>query len=723
MKSYLNWSVGYSDSALSIPKEFFLANVPGSVQLDYIREKNLPDFRYKDNIKNYLWMQDKYWVYSASYTPVKKENENSFLIVNGVDYKYEIFINDDSVCAYEGMYKKQVVDLNAYSQKIEIKIIIYPAPKSDLDFVYAETRDEANQCCKPAVSYGWDFHPRFIPLGIWDEVYIYTTKKTNYIEPTVRYELSDDRKNAKVFFENGTDNSDWKFFDPNGKEIANFKGQSKELFLCDIVLWWCNGYGNANLYHWLMTNDEGESYEGNIGFRTVELVKPSCTWCELGKYPMTRNTPPICIKLNGVEIFSKGTNYVAPEIFYSEIDYDRYYEQLAFIKNANINYIRCWGGAIVPKSYFYDICDKLGLFVWQEFPLSCNNYLSTKSYLDVLHSEATAIVNRVKFHPCLMLWCGGNELFNSWSKMTDQSLALRILNMVTLKETPEIPFLPTAPVMGMAHGAYDFIYEPERIEVFEALSNSRCTGYTEIGIPSYSNIDTLRLIAPCEELKIREDEIADFHNAEHQKRWILERYFPSTDDIEELIGESQYLQAIGLQFVFEEARRQKPYCSMVGNWCFNEPWPCVDNNSIMSYPNSLKPAYYNVAAACRSVLVSAKIHRLVYVAGQTLEFDLTLLNDSLCKIDDGRVNVIIQIGDTSENVLSWDYKNVKINTNLFGPTVRYSLPFVENAETVKIILESGAYSSEYTLLYKLPNAKQNAPIKLNSLDKQKGDAP
>ena len=105
----------------------------------------------------------------------------------------------------------------------------------------------------------------------------------------------------------------------------------------------------------------------------------------------------------------------------------------------NLLYIRKFS-KITLKS----ICDELGIMVWQEFPLACNNYVATPHYLQVLEQEATAIVKKIRRHPCHVLWCGGNELFNDWSGMTDQSLALRLLNKICYENDMEKPFIMTA---------------------------------------------------------------------------------------------------------------------------------------------------------------------------------------------------------------------------------------------------------------------------------------
>ena len=334
----------------------------------------------------------------------------------------------------------------------------------------------------------------------------------------------------------------------------------------------------------------------------------------------------------------------------------------------------------------------------------------------MLESEATAIIDRIKQHVCLMFWCGGNELFNNWSCMTEQDKPIRLMHTLTFLKTPEIPFLPTSPVMGMAHGPYSFNLRDGR-EVIEVLAESRNTAYTEFGGAGFSPIETLELISELDAFSSIDEnnELAVKHGC-HWLEMQIERYFGKVEGLDRLIECGQFLQCVGQQFIFEEARRQKPYCSIVSNWCFNEPWPNTGNNSLVSYPNYIKPVYYAVSNACRSVLASARYRKLVNIAGETLDFDLFLLNDSLKKLPDGTVKVFIQVGEGEKvNVLNWEYKDVPICTNAEGPTVRYKLPFVNGADTLSIILECGEYSSKYTLLYRLPKAPANAPKKMNAI--------
>lgn len=718
MKHLLNWQVGFCDSADTRPEEYFPATVPGAVQLDYAKQYNLPDYRKGTNYKEYKWMEDKYWVYTAEFDSANVGQANKlFFVTKGIDYQYDILVNGEKVCSYEGMYRSQEIDISAcIGGKAKIEVVVYPAPKSTLPEVHKDTRDEANQSCKPAVSYGWDFHPRLVPLGIWEEVYVEETLRKELLKPEVSYKLSEDLTKATVYFKaEGATDAKWELCDPDGKVVFTGAGEKAEAVLEDVKLWWCNGYGEPNLYTWSVSAENTETKSAKIGFRTIALVKAKGSWNEKLNYPMSRNTPPITFVLNGQVVFMKGSNWVAPEIFYGTLNYDRYYEQLSLVKKANLNFVRCWGGAVINKQSFFEICDELGIMVWQEFPLACNRYEGTEHYISVFKNEAPAIIDLVKPHPCLMLWCGGNELFNNWSCMTEQDEVMRLMNKYTYEKTWGIPFISTAPVMGMAHGPYSFLARNNE-EVIGFMPDCHNTAYTEFGCGGFSTMETLDMIGDREELMPmnKDNQLA----CEHGTHWCglpIEEYFGKVEKLEDIVSCGQMMQSATQSFIFEEARRQKPYCSIVSNWCFNEPWPNTGNNSLVSYPTSIKPVYYAVTNACRSVLASARYRKFSYVAGETLDFDVYLLNDSLNKIDDGTVKISVQVGDRKEELMNWDYKNVGINTNAVGPTIRYELPYIEDADTVKIILECGEYSSKYTMLYRLPQKPANAPKKMNAI--------
>jgi beta-mannosidase len=132
-------------------------------------------------------------------------------------------------------------------------------------------------------------------------------------------------------------------------------------------------------------------------------------WSKPNKYPMSRSNPPICLELNGKRIFAKGTNMPTPEIFPGIVTKERYQQMLTLVKNANMNIVRMWGGCGIQKNVYYNLCDEMGIMVWQEFPLACNHYgaYDCDHYCRVLNEEAKSIIKRLRNNVSLVLWCGG----------------------------------------------------------------------------------------------------------------------------------------------------------------------------------------------------------------------------------------------------------------------------------------------------------------------------
>ena len=493
-------------------------------------------------------------------------------------------------------------------------------------------------------------------------------------------------------------------YDPDGAIV--YRGAEPIFALDNVRLWWCNGQGEPNLYRW--TAESGsDRKEGHIGFRTVRLVRNEGAEIP-GYFPKSRYPAPITIELNGRRIFAKGSNWVNPELFFGRITEETYHTQIALAKDANMNIFRCWGGAGINKDAFYALCDQYGIMVWQEFMLACNNYIGTPHYLAILEQEATSIIKHLRRYPSLVLWCGGNELFNGWSGMDDQSHALRLLNKLCYEYDFDRPFLMTSPVDGMAHGGYTFYESLTGRDVFQIFNNSHNTAYTEFGVPSIAPLENLQAIIPAEELfPIRDTPAWRLHHGVGswtEETWacsdILDRYFGADTSIEARIFHSQWLQSTGYQAIFEEARRQWGHCSMAINWCWCEPWICAANNSLIAYPAKPKPAYFAVRNSLRPTLASARISKFDWNGGEMFTAEIWYLNDSPQDTSD-TVHIRVVLGDTEYDLLTWHTSTVEANTNKLGPSVHLKLPLHADADLLQLILTTeNGLGSEYRLLFR-----------------------
>lgn len=706
MKFYQKWT----GENLSSEKGFlFPAKVPGNIQSDFAVAKNFGDIQFADNHKKFIPYEDDFWQYSTTLSYDKRNGEKVFFVSRGINYKCDISLNGEKLLFHEGMFSKIEIDL---TEKLKMKdnvltVTIYPHPKrkgADKD-----TRDEADDSVNPPVYYGWDWNPRLLISGIWDETYIETRDEFFIGNCEVITSLSDDFSIGTVNCSFDSDKScDITLYDQKGKKV--YCGKNKTFTVNNPNLWWCNGQGEPYLYSYEITNGK-EKVTGKVGFKKLRLLQNAgATGPEV--FPKTRYEAPMTIELNGRRIFAKGSNWVNPELFWGEITKERYEKLILLAKECNMNILRMWGGAGAPKESFYDICDRVGILLWQEFPLACNNYKDGENYMRILEQEATAMIKKFRSHPSLCFWCGGNELFNSWSGMDEQSKPLRLLNKLCYELDYDRPFLYTSPLYGVAHGGYMLYATDQGGDPLQQFQKANNIAYTEFGVPAIADMDTLKDIIPKDELfPINPTDAWIAHHGFYawgKSTWVcqdvFERYFGTPKSLEEFIEKAQWLESEGYRGAFEEMRRQWPHCSMAINWCFNEPWKTVAGNNLIAYPDKPRKCYYYVKNALRPTLFSAKVKKLDFLEGDTFEAEIWLINDSNEKYS-GKVKVTAKVGDKVFD-LSEYYFSVSERENQRGATVRFVLPAADTDRIILSLKADGKTDSEYEFLYRRKEIKE-----------------
>ncbi len=384
MRRYeIQWNVGHCPTPDQVPKERVPAVVPGAVQLDWARAHGWGSHHYADNWRDYLWMEDVYWSYLTRLeVPELGDGERLYFVCGGVDYRFQVRLNGEIVHEQEGMFTPFELDLTGQVRSGDmLKVLVFPAPKSRPE---PADRVQANQCCKPAVSYSWDFHPRLIPLGIWQETYLEVRPACHLRHAEVRYTLADDFSYAEVTTEialsqPGEGTIRWQLCDRRGIPVITrtAPADAPQLTLTARLdapeLWWPNGQGNPVLYtsRVSLLDAQGNTMqqcEERVGFRSVRLVMHPSAWEEPANFPKTRSTPPITLEINGRRIFAKGSNWVSPDIFPGILTADSYRPLLELAKNAHMNLLRLWGGAVINKDAFYELCDELGLHALAGIP-------------------------------------------------------------------------------------------------------------------------------------------------------------------------------------------------------------------------------------------------------------------------------------------------------------------------------------------------------------------
>lgn len=735
----LSWQLGYHKSIKEVPSKWIKASVPGAIQLDVmVAEKYKQPYWYANNYEQFTWMEPYYFTYKTNFKkPELKEGQKLIFHSKGIDYQFDIALNGKVLHKQEGMFTYVNLDLSAeLKDQNELTITLYPVPTvAGARNTIWHYRDNAAESVKPAVSYGWDWHPRLITRGIWDETGLIVQETSALVDAEVSYTLHPDLRSAQVqlmpAFEGKVSGKlAWTIKSPGGATVLRKVmdlGSSPSVLtdsIKNIELWWPNGYGKPSLYTsevvYTPANGTAQTLTTKIGFRQIKLIMSEGGWLEPSSFPKSRSVAPANFEVNGKRIFAKGSNWVHPEIFMGLATRSTYEAHIKLAKEANFNIFRVWGGGVINKESFFDLCDSYGILVWQEFPLACNLYPDSPRYLKVLEAEATSIVKRGRRHASLALWCGGNELFNEWSRMTEQSLPLRLLNTICYNLDPKTPFIYTSPLYGMAHGHYVFWELANGGEVFQWMPNAKNTAYTEYGVPSVANLEVLKSFIPKDELfPPRRNTAWESHHAFNvwgANRWLelpfLEEYFGKIGTLEDLVFYSQLSQCEGYKCIFEESRRQKPYCGMAINWCYQEPWPCAANNSLINWPSVPKPALYHVGKSCRPILASARFPKFRWDEGETFSCDLFMLNDSFESIKPAKVSVKLVYDDSKElKFLQWDMPGGLENTNIQGPTARVVLPPMQSS-LFKVVVEvegMPSYTSEYTFVYRGSQVKNAKP--------------
>ncbi|MFA5056772.1 MAG: hypothetical protein WC485_01550 [Opitutaceae bacterium] len=721
----LDWKVGHASSAGVSPERWVPAVVPGAVQLDWARAEGWPPYWYGSNCASYRWMEDVYWTYRAQIRGAAYSGDERLLFVcGGVDYRFAVIWEGQIIHEQEGMFTPFEIDLTDRARKgglLELRLD--PAPKAPSD---REDQSQARLSVKPAVAYGWDWHPRLIPLGIWQDTYLEVRPPAHFLDCEITYSLDSTLRTADleaaVAASPGADGLEWHWTlaAPSGAVIIQGRGRlasgagKDSAKLENPELWWPHDHGPQPLYvaTFELLNPSGQTLERRserVGFRRVKLVMHEGGWEGPPGFPKSRNHPPITLEINGRAIFAKGTNWVPPEIFPGTITTETYRPLLKLARDAHLNLLRSWGGGIVNKVGFFNLCDELGLLVWQEFPLACNLYEDDPAYLRTLNQESRSIIGQVRRHPCLAMWCGGNELFNSWSRMTDQSLALRLLNRNCLEMNPSTPFIATSPMEGMGHGDYRFRSQQGQ-EVHQIFAQSSHTACPEFGCPGPSSVEYLKRFIPESELwPPRPGTSWQIHHGlgawpPDPTTWLcrddLRHYFGEPADLEALVAQGQWLQTEGYKVIYEEVRRHKPVCSMALNWCYNEPWPSAANNSVVNWPAEPKPAYHAVAASCRPVMASARIPKFSWMEGEEFEAEIWLLNDSPETIPAGRIVAIIVVGDLKTDVGEWEHPTASPNHHVRGPVLRWRLPHPQGSDRfiLRLVVDGNpGRNSAYTM--------------------------
>lgn len=710
-KRRLNWRLSWSDCAETPGTVWYSASVPGIVQTDMQKALGIPDYRYGDHEAEYEWMENKYWHYTADLDLMDLSDDSIVaLCFESVDYACEVRLNGHVLLRHEGMFSPFEINVTPYKgRKCELVVVIFPAPKRPGYSRHRGLGGEASSSCKPAFSYGWDWCPRFVTLGICGEAYLEIRPAAYLKEMLVSYVLADDFSRADITVDYQASMKGiltCRLLLPDGycaieKSWSSLPAGSVRLELESPPLWYPAGHGDQPVCTLELTLRSGgliDTLCRPIGFRRSQLLPNEGSESGVEGSMITCNKAPMTACLNGKKIFLKGSNWVPPEMSPAQLSNERLRSLLTLVKNAGMNVLRVWGGGYLLPEIFYDICDEYGILVWQEFPLACACYCEEEEYLSILEQEARTMLRLLRVHPCLLLWSGGNELFNSWSGMTLQSHPLRLLDKLCYEEDRMTPFIMTSPQYGVAHGSYDILYHDGR-EHLTVLCEEDFIAYTEFGVGAPSTPEYLKTFLTDSELHnpypgtIWEKRHA-FGSSGRTNRWFDREAILTVTGCEDepltLFCAGDEVQGRMYAAMFEECRRKWPYTSMALNWCFNEPWPTAAGNGLIHYPDLPRSSYAKVCSALKNPKLSLRFTKLCWNAEEPVVVECWVLNDQYQTYSGGTAVIRLRCGNTDLELARWNFTEIQENMNLRGPIVSFHLPKNE-AKEFEISISSPEY--------------------------------
>ncbi|MDE6085879.1 MAG: glycoside hydrolase family 2 protein [Muribaculaceae bacterium] len=690
-----NWNFRESGKVVWHP-----GHVPGVVHTDLLSLGLIPDPFVGQNEREVQWVDKQDWIYER-YFDLDQDlasADSLRLVFDGLDTYADVYLNDSLVLKADNMFRRWRVPVKNLVKNDSNKLTVYfhspikvDLPKFDaLPFQYEAGNDQSHNggimdkrvsvfARKAGYHYGWDWGPRLVTIGIWRPVYLegwsgpviedmYVTteeisSKKSKMNAAVEIISGRDIPGGRLVLKNITDN----------KKIASIpvkliKGLNKVNIPFDMKnprLWWCNGMGESALYDFNVSLEidgtVADEFHGRAGVRTVEVVRDE-----------DAEGRSFYFKLNGVPVFAKGANYIPCDNFLPRVTDSIYARTVEDAVAANMNMLRVWGGGIYENDIFYNLCDSLGIMVWQDFMFACSLYPSEGDMLENIRHEAVDNVRRLRQHPSVVLWCGNNECLEAWynwglkRRYTAQGvnellwkqyddLYHKLLPDVVAECDPERFYWPSSPfsrVDGSPEGNRGDSHM-WRVwggsEPIDLYNDVRSRFFSEYGFQSFPDYDTVLKYAPDTTTHFIDSDVMLSHQRagaganRRIEKYLLDSY-PQPRDFQSFLYLSQVLQGDAIRTAIEAHRRDRPYCMGSLFWQHNDCWP-VASWSSRDYYGKWKAQHYFARKAYDDIMLSVR------VLGDSVK--VYVVSDKLKNIN----------GDLTVNVIEMDGTPVGKATN------------------------------------------------------------
>jgi beta-mannosidase len=627
------------------------AKVPGVVQTDLLRNKLIPDPFYRDNEKSLQWIGLEDWEYQTEFdvSAATLQREHVDLVFPGLDTYADVYLNDKQVLSADNMFRRWRVDAkpSLHTGKNTLRILFHSAVTSMIPKVKAlpyrlPTVNQVQIVSEEGIAtdpytrkapydYGWDWGPRYVTAGIWQPVTLQAWDDSriddfHIAQPKVsKQEAQLAAEFDIVSTKGGQATLDVQFRGADGKSVAAVKQIvslapgvnhiSLPFNIANPSLWYPNGYGGQAMYTFSSTLSFGKNVEDRAerrtGLRSLELRRKVDQWGKSFEFVV-----------NGIPIFAKGADVIPFDSFPDRVTPEIHRRIMTAARDANMNMIRHWGGGYYETDDFYDICDELGIMVWQDFMFGGAMVPGDLAFQENVRQEALEQVKRLRDHPSISLFNGNNEVEAGWMFWGDRQafketitppqrervwqdyiiLFHDVIKSVVTEYGSGIPYWPSSPSANLedvpgSHLNGDMHYWSvwHGLEPIEAYTKQFPRFMSEYGFQSFPELRTVRQFAEPRDLDILSPVMQN-----HQKnvggneriRVYMLREYKEPKDFASFLYVSQVLQAEAIKVGAEHLRRQRPRTMGSLYWQLNDCWPVASWSSIDYYGRWKALQYY-----------------------------------------------------------------------------------------------------------------------------------
>ncbi len=649
-----SWQFASADSM-----HWYTAQVPGNIHSDLLNHGLIPDPYFRNNELAVQWIEEKNWIYRTSFDIP----ENIFrmpvirLIFEGLDTYATVILNGDTILVTENMFVAHQVNVKDIVKRDSNGLtVIFESPVTKmlprlarLPYALPSVNDKKATCPltrKAPYHYGWDWGPRLVTSGIWRPVVIQGSDLAFIENIQITTDSLSARKayltvHAQVNARYGSNVLGMVRAGPNRNVDFSIKKirLRKDVNHISIPVtienpkrWYPNGYGEPFLYtidlELLKGRNRIDHSELRYGIRQVELVQDTDS---AGR--------SFLFRINGVPVFAKGANIIPLDVMLDRVTRQRYVRMLGDVVSCNMNMLRTWGGGIYENDVFYDLCDEMGIMVWQDFMFGNEMYFADTAFMQNVRSEAVYNIRRLRNHPCIVVWCGDNEgewmWKRGWDKKFDQrvwddyrKITFQMLPALVAEHDPSRAYwrsspssdsdtiLPNHPAYGDMHDWSVHFGPPP----YEKYLNSKPRFVSEFGHQSFPDRLTLMefthdsdRVTGFSAQSAGQKMISEVLNLHNKQPWgnqkilqYMDYYYPVPAGFFDYAYISQLVHADAVKCGVEHYRRIRPHCMGALFWQLNDCWPVISWSAI-DYAGRWKALQYAARHFYAPLLISPVI--------------------------------------------------------------------------------------------------------------------